>query len=859
MSRNRFEITFATKLFRENSKRNTLIIVTLAFSVIFSTVLIYFFQLLLSSQHIFNLQRFGTKAEAVYYGADYEDYLKLRESEIFEDISYGAVVQDSVYVEGQYIPLQICYYEEKAAQWSNPGLTYGSWPITVDEIVVNTAFCENVGNVNVGEEVYIDLLQESFTVCGICPGETSSVYLSKGKWESFGLEESANGTIYVRLSSIEGAEELLRGAGSRICGKELVCGVNHAYLQSMEESMFYMQLTFFSVFAILTFLFVYSAYYFAMVKDLKLYSALRLLGTRKKQVQTIVRYQALMQFMIGVPIGLLLGVLINRIVLWWMNAQVPNTQLVEQPQAVNYLLATYVMALAVLIGINGPVRMMSRMSGIQAYRYAGVKRIKNVQRKAHKVSMGYMAFRNIQRNVNRAALIGICVALVLIVFVLNMNLLASISCYDDYIYETQNDFVIGNKYLIFQLSRYQGIEQYPETAITDRLRWGFPFEGGHYAEMPDEEKVEEIKKQCVSEQKIFYFFNYAAIQSSDYLNKVRDAIDRDIYCTQQEDYYQALLDYFKFVPQQQYYVDFSELEKCNVIEGKLDRDLFESGQYAVVFYDESLQSEPLYHVGEKMPVGAYNFDMLIVQDKVLKAEGEHGQNTQRQNAKTQKSRTKNAESEVEVMAVVSNPPQMYAVAGMNACFLPDTFTDVWTDENITLYGITMDSDDEEKTEAVLKSVIGTDEADTGNMVYLSDAAREEQKRQDTFIYKAVYGGIAGILCAAAFMNLINSIMLGLIERRKELSTLHALGMTKKQLISMLRIENMMITGMGALPGYVVGMLLSRRFALGMYGDYLEFECYVSYTWWPGILLIGCILLLSCVYPNRRTKLQDNKE
>ena len=846
----RYEYRFAKKIYRSNKKRNVIVITTLALAIALCTMLIYFLRCMEQYKTIENRKRFGTEAEAEYMGYGYEDYRLLQESNAFEDLAYGASFPISMNVRGKTVSVSLCFYEPKAAEWGFAGLLSGSWPRGPEEIVVSQAFCDNVEAVSVGEELRLDDLTGTFKVCGISKSEENMVFYSEEKWIEKGYGDSVKGIIYVRFSDMTDAESRLHTAEQQVFDAENDHWIiNSAYLAETEAGVSLNTIVILFVFSIILFFFVYSVYYFALIRDIRLYSSLRLLGMVKGQLQSIVKYQAFRQFFTGVPIGIVISLAFSYGIRMWIHWKT-EWNIAVYPQMTDYLIAICVLLLAVLAGMSGPIRMMSRMSGIQAYRYQTVKKITRKGHRARKFSVRLMALRNIRRNWKRSALVGICMVLVLMVFVVNRNLMKSIFRYDDYLYESAYDFVVAANLRLFDLSKCQGIEQ-PKNQyeFIDRLGWGYN-DKMISVDQVDKEMARELGTQCADDEVTYYFSLEAAIDDEVYEDRVKEAIANQVLEEGQEGFFQFALDYFGFLPQQQYYVDYSELEKCDLVEGSLDRELFETGRYAVLIYDEDLESDTLYHVGDEMVVGKYDF--MDVTSKKKSYQDEKGNPPDRT--------LRNSRRKVEVMAVVKNPPQMYFVTGNNACFLPVSYADVWNDEKIMLFGITIDSTDMERTENAVRSAIGVpNPGEEYYTSYLSDATKEKQKQDDIFLYKVLCGGVGGALCIIAFMNLFNNTMLGLIERRQEFSTLHAIGMTRTQLVRMIRIENGMIMGVGGALGYGIGMLLSRRYMIAAYGERIGFTDYISYTWWPGLLLVGVIVLLSSVYPNRRTMLDRNQK
>lgn len=850
MSSYKYSIYFAKKMLQANRTRNVLIIITIVLSIFFSSVMLYFNDALGAFSLIQSLKSYGTKAEAEYIGVTYDDYLKLQASGEFNELSYAIGLYDTAYEKYNGSVVHINYYEEKAAQWAFDELINGKWPADADEVVVDTSFCQNMDGISVGDSFYLETLDTAFRICGISSGNYNSIYVSKTGWDAENKFDKTEGHVYVRLDSIENADTVLRDKWEKVLGTEPSFLINYVY-QYYEEAGAGILNSAFPNLALLLFIFVitlmsvYSVYYFAMLKDLKIYSLLRLQGMQKKQIQSVVRLQGGFQFLIGAPGGLVLSMFFNSMIfpriiskVFQMNVSVPF-------HIINYIMAVFVCLTALVFGINRPVLIMTRLSAVQSVRFTNVKRIRKKHYRSKRFSLMHMALRNIQRNFKRSILVSVCIAMVLVVLVVNINMVESTSKYYDNLYAAKNDFVVGSEWLIYLLSNFEGLHA-DEEMKEDRTGFSWNDELEYNLKL-DKRFINEIHEKCMQDEVNLYFFNYAVINTPSYVERIKGAIDEDIFYAEQKYSYESNLEQNEnLVPQTQYYIDFSLLEDCSVKEGKLDRELFETGEYAVLIYDEELQSEPVFHAGDKMAVGSVDIGIATAKafDPVHFV------------FDWAKSGIEASVREVEVMAVVDEVPEMCVVTGSNACFLPLNSVDAVNDENITLYAVTVDSEENDRTEEAVKAAIEAAGTGTNEVRYLSDAVRKEEKQRAEGFYIGIGGGVSAVLCMIAFMNLINNCMLGLVERKDELTTLHAIGMAKRQILRMLRIENCLITGAGAFLGYCAGLLVSRAYILNEYDRYYNVEQYVVNDKIPGLVLICGILLLSVIFPNNRRKIGE---
>ena len=140
----------------------------------------------------------------------------------------------------------------------------------------------------------------------------------------------------------------------------------------------------------------------------------------------------------------------------------------------------------------------------------------------------------------------------------------------------------------------------------------------------------------------------------------------------------------------------------------------------------------------------------------------------------------------------------------------------------------------------------------------------EVSTKDEFIAKQTewIGQILGVLWVllalaviVSLFGIVNTLVLATFERRRELGTLRAMGMSRRQVRRMVRHESVITALMGALPGIAVGLGLAAAVvaALGEYG--LEFVIPVG-----ALIAVAVIAVLAgmaaAVLPARRAARTD---
>jgi putative ABC transport system permease protein len=124
-----------------------------------------------------------------------------------------------------------------------------------------------------------------------------------------------------------------------------------------------------------------------------------------------------------------------------------------------------------------------------------------------------------------------------------------------------------------------------------------------------------------------------------------------------------------------------------------------------------------------------------------------------------------------------------------------------------------------------------------------------QRIIDTLL--AIVVGLLAVAVLIALIGVANTLSLSVIERRRESATLRAIGMSRRQLRTMLAIEGMVIAGVGAIIGATLGTLygwVGAGTVLGAIG-----EVHLAVPWLDlGLVVVVALIagLLASVIPGR---------
>jgi ABC-type lipoprotein release transport system permease subunit len=125
----------------------------------------------------------------------------------------------------------------------------------------------------------------------------------------------------------------------------------------------------------------------------------------------------------------------------------------------------------------------------------------------------------------------------------------------------------------------------------------------------------------------------------------------------------------------------------------------------------------------------------------------------------------------------------------------------------------------------------------------------------------IYGFFMGIILAALAFGIINTMLMVVLERTKELGMLTAIGMNKRRVFSMIMLESVFLSLIGGISGMIVGwlaVLLTARNGINFaqYAEGMEAFGYSAHVYpeiSAGFFILVTILIiitgiLSSVYP-----------
>lgn len=842
----------ADKLYHADKRRNTTAIAAIVLS---SMLIILSLSIIMSIEAAMRRSQqmiFGTQAEGMYINISYNWFEALRDRGHFDAISIvlhmGNYETDSSAGERNVI----LFTDQETASWNFNGLLEGRWPEAENEIAVDEHFVQDYGGeLKVGDPVSILLktaaneYRQDMVICGICACneelDEARIYVS----EAFERKDMSGYGLwaYCRFEKGRYTDEDLKNflldvnphAGTLAMVNPAAGGKPRAGYMGLIGGLIVLSV-------VCAGLMIYTIYYISMVRNVVQYGQLKLIGVTGRQIKAIIRRHAFRQYLTGLPIGCVLGVVFGYVLMpaasFYAGIQ-GRCEFVVKP--VYFLCAAVLSYVVVYIGVRKPMRILAKTPPVHAAGFTGIRKEKMGNVQSRRFTPGRFARRNIRRRSKNTALVAFSMSIVILLFVTTMNFVHSLNL--DALLSMLNlfaDIEIGAEDFLYGLEVGQGGDV---LAIPHSIRG-------------------ELEKITEDMETVYHYQLQVPLilDGEDAENYCRSVVDNERYkegLAEDEWLYDTMvgrgLTYREkgspIVMQDSYrFYEYDQIADFEVFEGSLDQDKFESGEYVLAVALDG-EGSSMYHAGDVVKL----YDEFPEKENYSFARDENGKFPYFESL---------ARKEYTVMAVVSDTYHNQMSWGDAHTIGFEYILPAQRMEQLQrmpdLFLVTMDAPDAE----TLKRV----EADVGKCLekmngeealdYRSKGTYRESLDRLGMLVSLLGYGLAVMVGVMALVNFLNSNVSGIAERKEEFSTLQAIGMMKRLLLKVLRLENLYTVLFAVIPGYLLGQSVSVLMIHKVSESIPYLKCNLMLL--PGILLSVLIGMLSMLYPNRRTDIGDKR-
>ncbi|MBS1367254.1 MAG: ABC transporter permease [Oscillospiraceae bacterium] len=547
------------------------------------------------------------------------------------------------------------------------------------------------------------------------------------------------------------------------------------------------------------YLVIYNIFQISVAGDIRYYGLLKTIGVTPKQLRRLIRQQALLLSVLGIPVGLLLGYGVGAaaVPITMSTSTMGGRYTTVSVSPWIFLFSTVFALLTVLLSCARPGRIAGRVSPVEAVRYTERQSAGKTHRKGSKVTPVQMAAANLGRDKKKTALVMVSLSLTVVLLNLLVTFIGGFDM-DKYLSRRScADFLISTpdyfNYRGFSLTK-EAVE--PVRANTAHSLEGFAYQtGGVGMYLPESVWRDE-----------------AAFYSRD------TDMDIDTLLAQTPrdgDKVQAV--------SQIEGLDPTLGEKLTVIDGSLD-SLWEPDSHAIaiaVNLDDSgkLPNPGIYPaVGEKIKVTYGNGDTAH-------------------------------DVTYTVCALVDVPYNMssrFYTMGYEAILSADALYRDAGEDNVFPMVYLFDTPSPE-AEAAAESYLAQLTSDPDSpLMYESKATHRAYFREFRMTFVILGGLLCAIIGIVGILNFFNAMMTAILARSREFAVLQSVGMTGRQLETMLLWEGLLYTlGSGLIAGLLSAAInpLAGRLLESAYWFYSY-----HYTITPVLAMLPAFIVLGCAIP-----------
>ncbi len=795
------------------AQKNTIAVLAIMLATLLFTSLFTIAISLQTAMQESNMRTTGTSAHAGIKRLSWEEYEKLSSDTGIKDIGYSIIIGNAVGDDFNKTPTELRYGDETYSELTFNTPDTGHLPEQKNEIATSRIVLDAMGLPDkVGTQMELtfttdtDTFTDTFTLCGIWDGDAvayrQTMLLSKKYTEQVApvIHGETDGTTppvgtgyidaVMMMPTAWNIEKQALEVTSKYGLDERV-SINDAYgMATVSLSSMLPLVTGIAVIFIAGYLLIYNVFYISIAQDIRFYGMLKTLGTTARQIRKIVYKKAIKLSLMGIPIGLLLGWPIGRLLLpAIVNMLTDDIRIVTTVNPLIFLVAIVFSAITVFISCQKPAILAAKVSPMEALHYIEQAGGKKKQRRSKHISTMMMAKNNLTRNKKK-------VMIVTLSFALSIVLLNSVYTYvtsfdfDKFVADfSLTDFTVSDTTVINNYAPYNTANVSQDFISQAESLNGLEDIGNIYL---------WTSKQPLSENDLARLQELSA-SSSDIANELEN------YRVRQEHGVNV------------YGLDDFPAEYVQVLDGELNTEQWKAGTgvYVTPLRMMGDGSLCLYKPGDQISV-----TQLDGTNKVY-----------------------------DVLAVVSIPSALQTPLqvdmGLDYIFPTNELLEnmVSADQPAMKTIFNVDEEHQLATENWLKNY--TTNTDTA-LDYLSKVTLRQIFDGMINMYRLVGGALCAILALIGILNFINSMTTSILSRYREIAMLQSVGMTGRQVKQMLIYEGIGYSILGLFGSLILSVIASLTVVRMMGAELTYFTWH--FTLLPVFLCIIPLILITAIVP-----------
>ena len=795
------------------AQKNTIAVLAIMLATLLFTSLFTIAISLQTAMQESNMRTTGTSAHAGIKRLSWEEYEKLSSDTGIKDIGYSIIIGNAVGDDFNKTPTELRYGDETYLELTFNTPDTGHLPEQKNEIATSRIVLDAMGLPDkVGTQMELtfttdtDTFTDTFTLCGIWDGDAvayrQTMLLSKAYAEQVApvIHGETDGTTppvgtgyidaVMMMPTAWNIEKQALEVTSKYGLDERV-SINDAYqTATVSFSSMLPLVAGIAVIFIAGYLLIYNVFYISIAQDIRFYGMLKTLGTTARQIRKIVYKKAIKLSLMGIPIGLLLGWPIGRLLLpAIVNMLTDDIRVITTVNPLIFLVAIVFSAITVFISCQKPAILAAKISPMEALHYIEQTGGKKKQRRSKHISTMMMAKNNLTRNKKK-------VMIVTLSFVLSIVLLNSVYTYvtsfdfDKFVADfSLTDFTVSDTTVINNYAPYNTANVSQDFISQTESLHGLEDIGNIYL---------WTSKQPLSENDLARLQELSA-SSSDIANELEN------YRVRQEHGVNV------------YGLDDFPTEYVQVLDGELNTEQWKAGTgvYVTPLRMMGDGSLCLYKPGDQISVTQLDgtnkvYDVLAV---------------------------------VRIPSALQTPLQVDM--GLDYIFPTNELLGnmVPADQPAMKTIFNVDHEHQLATENWLKNY--TKNTDT-SLDYLSKVTLRQNFDRMINMFRLVGGTLCAILALIGILNFINSITTSILSRYREIAMLQSVGMTGWQVKQILIYEGIGYSILGLLGSLILSVIASLT-VVRMMGVELTYFTW-HFTLLPVFLCIIPLLLITAIVP-----------
>ena len=845
------------RFLRANRRRNLIAVFAIALTTLLFTSLFTIVLSLNSSYETYQFRQLGGYAHGTFKDVSPEQEKRIADHPRVRQTGARKVI--GISTEGVFakIPAEVSYMDANCAKWSYATPTTGRMPANGKEVAMDTAALGLLGlTPELGAEVSISYsvtdkdqtafpVTDTFTLVGFWDYDdlmpvhyvniTADYAASiERKATEMGLEPfrvdlnvMLASTVDIRGQMEQVDTDLGYTWDSYTDPNSVRIGVNWGYTTAQVASELDPQLVIaiaaFLLLVIFTgYLIICNIFQISVTGDIRFYGLLKTIGTTPRQLKRIIRQQGLLLCVVGIPAGLLLGygagAWLTPVVMARTTFGADVTTISASPLI--FLGAALFALVTVLLSCSRPGRIAARVSPVEASKYTEAPGTKKKRRATRGAKVYQMAFANLGRSKRKSALV--IVSLALSVVLLN-TLVTFTGGFDMEKYLSKQscaDFIVSSP----DYFRYNRSESYLS-----------------------QEQMEQIKANTSASLSgcgyqllgAIGWMDEEAWRTEQARHGFLDTLETELAMKQRRG---TLVG----ADAQIEGLDESLFEKLTVVEGNLAPLFYEdSDAIALVVPTDDYGSAiiPAFYppVGSSQTI-TYVDDAYYIDSRT----GEKGNETTPK--EFLQCRMKQHDVSYTICAYVTVPYSMsyrYGTLGYS-CVLPVARLERDSRQKPVPLFYLLDTPDAASEEAAERYLAELTDGDLSGLMYESKATTRAEFQGFQRMFLLLGGLLCAIVGLVGVLNFINAILTGILSRRKEFAVLQAVGMTNRQLETMLVYEGLFYTLGSAMAALVLCAVMEPL--LGVLFENMFWFFKAHFTILPVLVAIPVFVLLGWMIP-----------